>query len=133
MNPENQPLPTDLESKLSSILDWVEQTAKSAEQFAIEQTPLYIQELLAWNFWLSLIWFFIGCGYCIIAAVSWYKLYRHREEIIDAADFPLQLLWLAPALLFGMCGMLTTINHLNWLQISVAPRVWLVEYVASKL
>ncbi len=135
MNPEQQPKLTDLQSKLSSILDWVEQTAKSAEQFAVEQTPLYIQELLAWNFWYSLVWFIIGVIYLIIGLSSAIYLYKKRNTIIELKeDYPPPHLLSIISLVLGfICGSITTMGNLEWFQIWVAPRVWLVEYVASKL
>lgn len=135
MNPEQQPKLTDLQSKLSSILDWVEETAKSAEQFAVEQTPLYIQELLAWNFWHSLVWFIIGVVYLIIGLSSAIFFYQQREVIRDwdYDDPPFFFFALIPLVLGLLCGLVTTTENLEWFQIWVAPRVWLVEYVASKL
>lgn len=124
--------------KLNSILDWVEQTAKTAEAFAIEQTPLYIQELLAWNFWTSLIWFsigflpMIGQGVLLKFIVGEYKIFLEKGNSEDTAFCCVfgtitSLLFL---LFIPLCFFL---NNLDWLQITVAPRVWLVEYVASKL
>lgn len=123
----------DLQNKLNSILNWVEETAKQAEGFVVEQTPLYIQELLAWNFWYSLIWFILGIIYLFIGVFSLVKLVKNGKKILDAVDFPPEIIWLVPTLLGLSCGLITSFNNFEWLQITVAPRVWLVEYVASKL
>ena len=119
--------------KLSSILNWVEETAKTAEAFAVEQTPLYIQELLAWNFWYSLIWFFVGVFWIAFSAFSWKKLYKNRKIIEEAREFPFEMLWAFPAFLGLVFGSIGFCSNLDWLKIAVAPRVWLVEYVSSQL
>ncbi len=66
--------------KLNSILSWVEETAKTAEAFAIEQTPLYIQELLAWNFWYSLIWFSVGVIWLFVFLFCLTNIIKGKEE-----------------------------------------------------
>ncbi len=132
MNPENAMQP-ELQNKLTSILNWVEETAKQAGDFVVEQTPLYIQELLAWNFWYSLIWFILGVVYLGVGLFSIVKLIKNGKEILDSLEFSPNVLWVLPSV-FGIgCGMCTIFGNLEWLQITVAPRVWLVEYVASKL
>jgi hypothetical protein len=131
MNPENAMQP-ELQNKLTSILNWVEETAKQAEGFVVEQTPLYIQELLAWNFWNSLIVFSIGVALLIILAICLKKIFNsnldfwdnHPEKALPLAIIAVISLFVGPPL---------TISNLEWIQITVAPRVWLVEYVASKL
>ncbi len=131
MNPEQQPKLTDLQSKLSSILDWVEQTAKSAEQFAVEQTPLYIQELLAWNFWSSLFFFIIGAAFWVLALsrVKFVSSYDYVKDPLPAVA----IMSIITLIVGPLVGSVVIGSNLEWLQIWVAPRVWLVEYVASKL
>jgi hypothetical protein len=46
MNPE-------YESKLSALLDYIGTTAKDADGFVRQQTPLVAQEIVSWEFWLS--------------------------------------------------------------------------------
>lgn len=121
----------DLQSKLSSILDWVEQTAKSAEQFAIEQTPLYIQELLAWNFWITLPLFILGVITWTIALsrIKFVCLYDYDKDPQSA----LAIVSVLSVIICPVVGSILIGTNLDWIQIWIAPRVWLVEYVASKL
>jgi hypothetical protein len=120
----------EMQTKLSSILNWIETTAKTAETFAAEQTPLYIQELLAWNFWYSLIyWIILGIIPLIAAALLVRLAYKEIHKPDSNAD------------IFGpLCGgvlIATTIGafgffcNLEWIQIWIAPRVWLLEYAAG--
>lgn len=119
--------------KLNSILSWVEETAKTAEAFAIEQTPLYIQELLAWNFWYSLIWFFVGIVLLLIGVNSLRILKRDMDKIVKEDD-PLSFGVLAILSVLGLFfGPILFFNNFDWLKITVAPRVFLMEYVANNL
>lgn len=118
--------------KLNSILSWVEETAKTAEAFAIEQTPLYIQELLAWNFWTSLIFwcvfFVIPLAFALFLIVLGVKEVRKED---GESDF------FGPCFVISAFSIIISIvgfcSNLEWLQITVAPRVFLMEYVSSKL
>lgn len=118
--------------KLNSILSWVEETAKTAEAFAIEQTPLYIQELLAWNFWMSLIFwcvfFVIPLAFALFLIVLGVKEVKKED---GEADF------FGPCFAISVFSIIISIvgfcSNLEWLQITVAPRVFLMEYVSSKL
>lgn len=116
-----------LQDKLPQILLWVEETAKSAEAFAVEQTPIYIQELLAWNFWISLIWFILGVV-LFISGVFPARTFLKEAKKEDYDEYALMISSFSAAsgLLFG-CILISC--NLNWLQILVAPRVWLVEYI----
>lgn len=128
--PEEQN-PTDLKQKLSSILDWVEETAKSAEQFAIEQTPLYIQELLAWNFWVTLPLFILGL---VVWAITISRIKFVASYNYDKDPEPASAVLSVGALILGpIIGSALIGANLDWFQIWIAPRVWLVEFVASKL
>ena len=120
--------------KLSSILNWVEETAKTAEAFAVEQTPLYIQELLAWNFWYSLILFFIGFLSIAIQSFLIKKMIKwHREGDREDQEFCIIFGIITSIVGFLVLPLAFFLNNLDWLKITVAPRVWLVEYVSSQL
>lgn len=120
----------ELQSKLTSILNWVEETAKVTEGFVIEQTPLYIQELLAWNFWHSLIWFCIGV-LLIVNGIMWIaKLLNNCKEWENNDDFPKFVVSIV-LIIFGVIGIPIIAHNFEWLKIAVAPRVFLLEYAAQ--
>jgi H+/Cl- antiporter ClcA len=120
----------ELQSKLTSILNWVEETAKVTEGFVIEQTPLYIQELLAWNFWSSLIWFCLGATLMICGAISLRKIFVNFEkwDREECHKLAISIIIAVIGLLFG--GPMLASNF-EWLKIAVAPRVFLLEYVTQ--
>lgn len=41
----------ELKAKLLQYLEYIEQGVHKGADFVAEQTPLYVQELLAWHFW----------------------------------------------------------------------------------
>ena len=106
--------------KLNSILNWVEETAKTAEAFAIEQTPLYIQELLAWNFWMSLIFwcvfFVIPLAFALFLIVLGVKEVKKED---GEADF------FGPCFIISVFSIIISIIGFFFffflLQITVAP------------
>ena len=74
----------------------------------------------------------IGQGVLLKFIVGEYKIFLEKGNSEDTAFCCVfgtitSLLFL---LFIPLCFFL---NNLDWLQITVAPRVWLVEYVASKL
>ena len=50
----------ELEQKSINLLNWLEQTIKTTVDFGAEQIPLFIQELLLYNYWMSLSQFIVG-------------------------------------------------------------------------
>lgn len=129
----------DIQSRISSILNWVEDTAKSVGTFTVEQTPIYITELLAWNFIVSMLYFIIsslslGVGIYLLRksilgefwASEWrgYSSYPKHPKMI--ANFVVSLVCLLP-------GLIGSMSNLDWIQIWVAPRVWLVEHISNLL
>ena len=128
MNEEIEKSP-DLTNRISGILDWVEQTAKTTEGFVIEQTPLYIQELLAWNFWESIIYFGIGVFFLTICGF----LIKHATKVdwsYGGNDGEQALTSIGSGLFFAI-GSGFAFANLDWLKILIAPKVWLVEYAAE--
>ncbi len=122
-----------LESKMLETLQWVEQSIKTTSDFASEQVPLYIQELLVYNFWMSLTWFIVG----IIMIISLIPLVRIfikeiRKPILN------QNLGVAMPCLFGSLGLMAggivmIAENTDWIKIKLAPRVYIVDYLRKEI
>lgn len=126
-----------VETKLVSILEWAETWAKTSENFVVEQSPLYVQELLNWGFWGSLIPFIFCCIGLINAAIPVAMLIKTfaREHydgraVIDSSGFVFYMLF---SLLVGLISVFAIWDHLDWFQISIAPRVWILEHISQLL
>ena len=109
-----------------------------------EEIPLYIEELLHWFALYNGLMFLIGLVFlCLTFLTSRYiyKEFNLKHEV----DKKRSLIWwsnngemsISPSILIliGLAGVLAIISsgllNLEWLQILIAPRVWLVEYALS--
>jgi hypothetical protein len=118
---------TNVEEKLDKILNFVEQTATKAGDFVVEQTPLFVQELLAWNFTIDLIWFVIGVvSLLIIPLVLFLAVKATKTDPVNSENY-----FGVAAVISAVClsvGIPLATTNLDWIKIKIAPRVWLVEY-----
>ena len=114
----------ELQNALAKIIE----TTLSAKDFVLEQAPDIIHQLLAWKFTVSLIWFCLFLVIFVAVAIFNKKMWS-SSEIREDDD-----LWV-------LCGAvsLTTIgvsfcflaNSITWLQIWIAPKVYLLEYAST--
>jgi hypothetical protein len=120
------------------IVDMVEQLERGAA-FAGEQIPLVLQEVLLWHSIRSGIIFVVGAAVLISSIYVAYKMIM--KSIADNENrtrlhkdylglcFPAGLI----AFLGGIAGLVMTIGNLTWLQIIIAPRLYLIEWATSLL
>ena len=109
----------------------MEEAVKTSTDFASEQIPLFIQELLAYNFVMSLSCFILGIILMVSGVVwSWYVLNKGKKNSSWYDEWwGLSLLGLIPFII----GIGTSISNLEWVKIKLAPRVYLMEYVKDTL
>lgn len=119
----------EVEEKLVDMLNWAEGALKTGSDFVVEQTPLYIQELLIYNFWASLTWFVISFICFIITIYATYRLvsYFVKNDNGDALPFTMFLVF---PIFFSIMGME---KNTDWFKIKVAPRVYIVDYLRTEL
>ncbi len=55
------------EENINEAIDWLQQTGGRIEDFAMEQAPLYCQEIIQWTFWSGIIGGLIGFIFFISA------------------------------------------------------------------
>lgn len=130
MEQEKQQLAEVLEDKTIDIINWLEGAIKTSTDFASEQIPLFIQELLHYNFVMSLLWFSSGILGAIIIC---YYTRKFWKWMVDERCLPE---W-CPALIFCACGfggcLIFASCNTDWIKIKLAPRVYLMEYVKDNL
>lgn len=110
----------------------------SAKDFLVGELPEYVNQLLMWRMVWSIGFFVIGLA-LILSAIclqAWiYKSYKNKGAIYsivseDAEFWPaiiiIDFILSVTAFIFGV-----SIISMEWLQIWIAPKVWLVEYAAS--
>lgn len=124
----------ELATKSLELLGWLEQAVKSTANFTAEQTPLYISELLSYNFYTSLATFSVF-GLLIIAVVifslTWQRNFCKKEYEKDG-DSVIYMTYLITLTLVLLLSALTCRNS-DWIKIKLAPRVYVMEYLKAQI
>ena len=105
----NETLQNAVEELLKKTLSSVE----SAGAFLVSETPEYVSQLLHWHFISSLAFFILFILLSIalvVAGVYFSKLAMSLEKDKCVGGI---------------------LNNLAWLQIMIAPKVWLVSYITG--
>jgi len=126
----------ELQDKLASILGFLETSVQSAQQFAVDQAPDIVQQLLRWDFVESLTFFIIGV---ILLVISCRAIWLAHKKIMASEDCMMQDFdeKMIAHLILALIAMLPVVigtalaTNLNWLKIWIAPKVYLLEYVSS--
>jgi hypothetical protein len=121
-------------NKLEDVLvKYIEKAGGVIEQgveFALDQAPEVIEQLLRWHMTLSLLKTLAAVAiFAILIKVNiwqiryWRKFYaRHRDVHEGIAVNFIQLPFIIVAI---------SIFNLQWLKIWIAPKIWLIEYATS--
>lgn len=133
-----------LQVELTKIVTKINTGAGTAWDFLKDQTPDVVQQLLLWHgiksfiaFCLSIL--FITVGFIVTARLFKYskKLSAKSKERCKKSSYsyydptPFFAMWLVP---LGVCIFVTPLavfENLAWLQIWVAPKVWILEYIKN--
>lgn len=132
----------ELENALLKSLETVQEWAGKTMDFAAEQTPLVIQEVLNYNFVLAMTLFIVGILGLIVKPVVLFKfiLPKFRKSIEEAGDRSQCSMGLefgrgAIIFIFIMACIpfftMTVKNFEIWLKIYLAPRVYIIEYLVE--
>lgn len=120
----------ELQKALAEIITGALQTAEQAEAFVLAEMPDVVQQLLAWKMVQSLVYCVFGLLCFITIALYWRWaakiLERANEEYFDDHVAIGGLMGTVVLVLIGGFAV-----NLTWLQIWLAPKVYLIEYAAS--
>lgn len=113
-----------LQQALLAVLQSTVDAATAAKNFLVAEVPDVIHQLLVWKALQSGIWFSISMLFLAIALWSIFRAWR--RFVIEEMD---------PAMGYAILGVLTGVTalcclDLAWLQILVAPKIYLIEYAA---
>ena len=115
---------------------WIEEAAKQVGDFAVQEIPPFIEEYLQWKFWeaavetavsmVALVPFIIALIYC---KRFWNWMMKHMVDSNGAAMIPY-------AAVNIICIILAVCNFpyeqiKDMIQISIAPKVYLIERAAE--
>lgn len=124
----------ELENKSIELLNWLETAIKATADFSAQQVPLFIQELLAYNFVISLIWFIIGILLILAGAYALYSVVYGKLAKLDWTNtrdgfiFSKGILALVMVVIGVSAGAPIACDNTDWIKIKLAPRVYLMEY-----
>jgi hypothetical protein len=109
------------------IYDGAKKVTGKAIDFAVEQIPDVIHQLLMWKFAHSLLYFFV---FLILTGLLIYATYKiiiieNNSKYDGAQIFALFSGAGSIGCFFGVLG------NLTWLKIWIAPKVYLLEYAAE--
>ena len=125
-----------MEEKLQTALAELINLTLQGKDFILEQAPDVITQLLAWKFTMSFVWFGIGVllllatiplSKCIMKAIKTFQTCPSHEEGLCTGKI---VFCGAGCFLFPMVALVDLINF-TWLQIWIAPKVYLLEYAAQ--
>lgn len=120
----------DLQKTLSTYLDTLLSTLKEGAAFASDQIPLVIQEKLHWDLAQASIG--IGLGLLLVALATWLSLTAKAwNEKDHYSDWGFLVMAAAGCAVIGLPMII--INLLTFVQIEVAPRLYILEWVQSML
>jgi len=120
----------DIESRINSYLDTIESSVTTAGDFMLEQTPLVVQECLAWYFWESLIYALMYTS-CSIVILWWISKVLNRIDFKNLGDHPEIILLVVPFSLGVTSVIMAVENILAVFKVIVAPRVVLLEKISD--
>lgn len=122
------------EQKGMELLTWLEESIKSGAAFAGNQIPLFIQDLLRYNFWTSLIMFSVGFVWAVFTlGLVWKSFFSKNSIEFSDDDFGKGLVVFFMLLLGSVFSPMIMTKNTDWFKISVAPRVYLVDYMKDQI
>ena len=115
----------NLQTALAELITKANQGADTAAEFLINETPEIIQQLMVWNAVMSILGAIVSA--LLIWTVGTALWHFHRET-----DDPL-ITFMAGGTAMVLCMpiIVFVLRPLDWLQIWLAPKVWLVEYASQ--
>src|SRR4051794_7016643 len=123
-----------LTQRLDSILSFIETSVKQGAAFASAQAPDVVHEILVWKLWQSVL-LSLASFVCLIPVVLLWNAHRKKCIREDDEDW-----WAGFAfahfgyvLIAASLVLATLATALTALQIVVAPKLYLIEYISSLL
>ncbi|AVH85318.1 hypothetical protein RsoM2USA_390 [Ralstonia phage RsoM2USA] len=114
---------TTLPEALAKIIDKSINAIDAGVNFLSEQIPDVIHQLLLYNLVWSLMWWIVGLIGMIISIVTVFYVCKSEKWTGDETGAACMAMFF----LF-MVSMVTFASHWEWLQIWLAPKIYLIEY-----
>ena len=120
--------------KTTQLLEWITNTVKTTTDFTAEQVPLFVQELLTYNFYMSLAGCIVGILMTLISiGIIVSGRLKDPNDVNDATQMIIRFVTLIVCGTFIISGPTIALSNTEWVKIKIAPRVFLVDYVLKNL
>lgn len=127
---------TQLTEQLKPVVDWLKAALDTSGQFVQEQSPLVVQEYIAYVRATSTLYVVFGVLIIVVAALLMRTVLRYLrsgEETSEATDAVHVVLGVIAIVLF-IAGPVAVVNHTDdCLKAWCAPRVLILEKVSDLL
>lgn len=135
--PSPTPQPDKLKDALAQMIAGVTQTAGQAKDFIVGQLPDVVKQLLMWKFAKS-IWddLYPLVVFLITARIAYNCLTRLKLDEYDDPETNADSVKLIAGFVAAFIGLIALLGffkgfNLDWLQIWIAPKVYLIDYAKS--
>lgn len=119
------------EENINEALNWLQETGSAVQDFALEQTPLYCQEVVAWAFWQNAIGAGFGLALLAVGIFCAYQLIKASRSDKDNEEFVMAISVIIGTLAL-MGGIIATVIHLpDAVKAAVSPRLVIVEHLMN--
>lgn len=125
--------------KTAKVGDKLGDAAVQVGDFAAKEIPLVIQEYLTWHWTESFFWsvgvggiFLLGAGILFKKVMwnNWNKEWANSRGDLTELGVGVGFAT-AGVIILTIIGTITAANNLDWVKISVAPRVYLIDKAAT--
>jgi len=121
----------ELQQAMLKILSKTVDTAGKATDFMVAEIPDVIQQLLVWKMWESIFYLGIAIIVIVLWTIAEVKVFKKIRECSNVKDT--WFLYLVPGTFVRLIPTIPVSSCLNltWLQILVAPKLYLIEYASA--
>ena len=136
-----QQLQDTANNALVKLINLATDGVNGAIEFSKQQIPDVIHQLLVWNLVKSLLIFGIGVMLILIPifiGLSILRAYKQKREDTLWLNYcndlsPMAVVTIFVSFFSLFLGIIISVNNMDWLQIWLAPKVYLIQYAATLL
>ena len=120
-----------MEEQLVELLSKLNNGIDNSILFTQEHLPDVIQELLMWYAIKSGLLCLLGIAFVITWVLLDIKLFKFVRTRDDETELLIGYIGIGSFIrIMGLCGLESLISF-DWLQILIAPKLWIIEYTAQ--
>jgi hypothetical protein len=119
----------ELNTALATLITQATQGVEAGVSFLQAELPEVVEQLLMWHFTVNLISFIGACVVTLAACIAMIPLIKCIKAVDSYWVFETAVATVIGYLLIVLITIKT--YNLEWLQIWLAPKVWLLEYSAT--